>query len=86
MKKPVHNPSESVRQQDTRAPITIRAQVVEVVEDTLLVGPSGDHTVGDVVDGMIETLGLHAGKRLGKITIDLTEFSKAFITDRTTPL
>lgn len=84
MKKPVHDPSESRR--DPIAPVTVKVEVVEVFEDTLTVSPHGENTIGHCVDGMIEALGLQPGKRLGKLTIDLTEFSQAFITDRVIPL
>ena len=84
MKKSAHEAIESRR--DPRAPVTVRAEVVEVFEDILTVSLHGDNTIGQCIDGMIETLGLRTGKRLGKITIDLSEFSQAFITDRVVPL
>ena len=67
------------------APVTIQIEVVEVYKDILSASPVGEDTVGQHVDRMIESIG-RDGKRLGKITIDLTDYSKAFITDRTTQI
>lgn len=83
-KQPIRDKAEQGR--DPRAHVVVKVEVVEVFEDHLTVSPHGDNTIGRCVDGMIESLGLQAGKRLGKLTIDLSEFSQAFITDRVNPL
>ncbi len=60
------------------AQVRIKMEVIEVYEDIIDVTPFGESSIGTQVDHIIAH---HAkqGSRLGNITIDLREYSDAFI-------
>ena len=68
----------SKERRDRYADVTIRLEVVEVFEDIIPMTPQGEISIGNQVDIMIDHHAMQ-GSRLGKITIDLSDYSDAFI-------
>ena len=70
-KRPIDRP------QDLTVPVPVEFEVIEVFSDVIPVGPRGDQSIGVCIDLIVQEH-FERGSRLGRVTIDLAELSKAF--------
>ena len=58
--------------------VPIQFQIVETVTEHMKVSLHGEESIGHTIDHLCEDI-FRDGREIGKITIDLSEFSAAFI-------
>ncbi len=57
--------------------VPVEFEVIEVFSDVIPVGPRGEQSIGSCIDQIVQEH-FDRGSRLGRVTIDLAELSKAF--------
>ena len=62
-------------------PVAVEFEVIQIHHEVLACSPGEGDTVGTWLDGFIQH-SMQEGDHLGRMTIDLAEFSKAFIPQR----
>ena len=57
--------------------VPFKMEIITVEEDSMIIGPDGDKSIGETVDLMLDDA-ITNGQRLGKITLDLSEYTETF--------
>ena len=59
-------------------PVTVEFEVIQIHHEVLACSPESEDSIGTWLDNFIQQA-TQEGDQLGRMTIDLAEFSKAFI-------
>lgn len=65
--------------------VPFEVQTIHIERDTWVANPNGSLTMGKLIDSMVDNA-MERGELIGKVTIDFTEFSKAFSNPHPKPL
>ncbi len=59
--------------------VPFEVQIITIERDTWVASADGRTTIGKAIDDMVYKA-MERGDLIGKVTVDFTEFSKAFVT------
>ncbi len=70
--------TKQARRPQPTVPVPVEFEIVQIHQDVLACSPESEDSIGTWLDHFIRQA-TQEGDRLGRMTIDLAEFSKAFI-------